>query len=248
MPDSFAQTAIGPGHNRPPVDILEAIGADLPALTQSVRERAAELLAAETRMPATLDAATAGKAADFVKQIGAAIKDGEGLRATVKAPYLDAGKMIDAAFKNIGDPLAALKRRVEAKIGDHQRRIEAEERARREAEAAKARAEMEARMAAAKTEADLQRAVEAEAEAEKAARAAQARAAEMSRARGDFGSVATVRTTYSFEIENAAAVPREYLSPDEAKIKAAIKAAGDRAMALAIPGVRVVEHRQTVVR
>lgn len=223
------------GHNQVP---------ELAASTAELKARADELLAAETRVPVELDQTTVGKAADFVKQIGDALKKSEVRRKEVKAPYLLAEGLIDSAFREIAAPLSALKSRMEAKIGDFQRKAAAEERRRREEEARRAAEEAEKAAAAATTQTDLEDAIKREAEAKQAAEAAAVKPIELSRHRGDFGSLATIKTTWEFEIVDATAVPREYCAPSEALIRGAIRAGGVRA----IPGVRIYQREQTVIR
>lgn len=223
------------GHNQVP---------ELANETQEFKSRADELLAAETRVPAELDQITVGKAADFVKQIKDALKKGEAKRKEVKAPYLLAEGAIDTAFARIATPLSALKTRMESKIGDFQRKAADAERRRREEEARKAAEEAEKAATAAATQADLDEAIRRETEAQKAADAAAVKPIELSRQRGDFGSLATIRTTWEFEIINAVEVPREYCVPSEALIRAAIRAGGVRA----IPGLRIYQREQTVIR
>lgn len=183
------------GHNQAP---------EIESLTSDLKARADELLAAVERVPATLDQTTVGRAADFVKQIGTHAKMIEERRAAAKQPHLEAGRVIDGAFKSIADPLTAAKKRVEAKIGDYQRKVADEERKHWEA---------------------------------------LAKPAELIRAHGAMGAIATVRTTWEFEIENAALVPRQYCQPSDGLIRAAVKG-GERA----IPGVRIYQRESTVVR
>jgi hypothetical protein len=215
-----------------------------PDATQDLKARADELLQAGTRVPAELDQSTVGKAADFVKQIGDALKKAEAKRKETKEPYLLAAAAVDIDFRAITAPLAALKTSVEAKIGAFQKKAAAEERARREEEARRVAEEAARAAAAAETQTDLEDAIKREAEAQKAAKAAAVKTIDISRHRGDYGSLATIKTTWEFEIENAALVPREYCAPSETLIRAAIRAGGVRA----IPGIRIYQRESTIVR
>lgn len=240
--DDFREIAIetkapGIGHNRGALSWDEAIKRDAEDAAAPHKRRADELLAAEARVPAALDAETVGRAADFVKQIGAATKATEEARTASKQPHLDAGKTIDATFKAVSDPLLALKKRIEGKIGDHQRRVEAEERRRREEEARRAAEEAAKREKEAQTSDALDEAIELHAEAAKAKQAATVAPHDIARARGEFGSVATTRTAWKHEITDATKIPREYLMPNDAAIKAAVKA-GVREIA----GVRIYQE------
>jgi hypothetical protein len=129
--------------------------------------------------------------------------------------------------------------------GEARRKAEAEEAARRDAERARLREIEEAEAAKAR---DAARA--AKADADKAREESQAKAADLSRSRTDLGSVASLRTTWVHEVENADEVPRAYLSVNEGAIKAAIKAATtkDGRCPLRIPGVRIYAKAETVVR
>lgn len=132
---------------------------------------------------------------------------------------------------------------IERQQGEARRKAEAEEAARREAE--------RARLAAEQAEADRAReaARAARVEAAEAKDAANAPAAELTRARSDLGAVGSLRTTWHYEVTDEAAVPREYLTVDHAKIKAAMKVAtkGGKCT-LKVPGIRVYSETNTVVR
>ncbi len=132
---------------------------------------------------------------------------------------------------------------IEKQQGEARRKAQAEEDARRAAE--------QARLDAEKAEADHAReAARTEREAAREAQeAANAKPAEMTQARSDLGAVASLRTVWTFTVENPADVPREYLAVDQAKIRAAIKAATkDGRCKLKIPGVKIVAESNTVVR
>ncbi len=76
------------------------------------------------------------------------------------------------------------------------------------------------------------------------------KAAELTRSRSDLGAVASLRTTWAFELVDLADVPRTYLSLNDGAVRAAIKAATTRdgKCALKIPGVRIYEKQESVVR
>lgn len=132
---------------------------------------------------------------------------------------------------------------IERQQGESRRKAEAEEAARQEAE--------RVRLAAEQAEADRAReaARAAKAEAAEAKEAANAPAAELTRARSDLGAVGSLRTTWHYEVTDEAAVPREFLTVDHAKIKAAMKVAtkGGKCT-LKVPGIRVYPETNTVVR
>lgn len=229
------------GHNGPPLWDRDAL---VPLAT-----RAQELLDAEARLPAIEDDATAGKAADFVKLIGANVKKAEDQRKAAKEPLLAAGKELDGAYKAVTDPLAALKARVEAKVGAYLRDKEAKARAVREAAERAAREEAERRAAAMQTEQDLAQAEAAEETAQAAAQAAAVKPAELARTRSEYGAVGTLRTEWTFEVTDAKALDlealRSYLPADaiEKAMRAAIRA-GVRE----IKGARIFETSKAVIR
>lgn len=250
MPDDF-------GSNQPP--LIEALHDD----HADLEKRRDELIAAAERVPEITTPDVANKVADFVKQVQACIKNAEAKRVDAKEPHLKASREVDGFFKGITDPLAVAKAAVERKLTVWQRAQAAIEQKRRddEARAAREAAEKAAREAAEreatmKSSADLDGAVEAAAVAEQARkdaldaqRAADAKAADMSRARGDFGAVASLRTFWDFSDLDIAALDLEALRqhfPVDAREKAVrsfIKAGGRE-----LRGVRIFENTQTVVR
>lgn len=232
-----------PGHNHPPSDAailrdqLGATHADLSARTD-------ELVAGVARMPPAIeDEATEKRAIEFAKQIGAHEKLCDGTRKTVKAPYAEAVKVVDAFFGGMVDPLKTGREVVLRKLTAFQTaKAEAERKAREEA--ARIAAEEAAKAAAAVvTDADLDNAIAKEEQAVAAVQATEATTADLSRTRGAYGSTASLRTTTEFTIEDVNSVPREFLMVNDAAIRAAIKA-GRRE----IPGVKIFQKQQTVVR
>lgn len=76
-----------------------------------------------------------------------------------------------------------------------------------------------------------------------------AKAADLSRSRSTAGSVASLRTTFGFTVQDADAVPRLYLSVNEGAIRTAIKAATiDGKCSLKIEGVKIFPVQESVVR
>lgn len=144
-----------PGHNRP-IPSEEALREfrDLLAQRDGFEDRVNAVLDSATRAKA-IDQESAGRCGELVKQITAVTKVIEEARVTVKEPYLEASRSLDAAAKVKIAPLADAKAKVGAMLTaflreEEQRRLaemrradesrraaEAEQRA-REAEAAKA--------------------------------------------------------------------------------------------------------------
>lgn len=80
-------------------------------------------------------------------------------------------------------------------------------------------------------------------------RATGASAAELSRTRTDLGALASLRTTYGYNIVAPDKIPRAFLSINEPAIRAAIRAATkDGQCQLDIPGIEIFPITNTVVR
>lgn len=251
------------GHNLP-TDDQSALNEMLLEKAQPLLRRRDDLIAAANRVPPTIkDDETAGRFADYIKSITACMKSLESMRTGEKEPFLQAGRTVDGFFKKLTDPLAAAKKHVESILTTWQRqkaeeerlrRMEAERLAREEAErAARAAAEAEAKI---KTEADLsaavvaeQAAVQARADAEKAKREAEAKAAELNRARGDYGALASLRTFWDFADLDRASLDLEALRNHipweglEKAVRSFVKAGGRE-----LRGVRIFENTTSVVR
>ena len=254
---SIAET-LPRSHNEPPLEELLAENA------ASLIARRDELLASAARAPeAITDDEMSGKVADLVRLISACVKASEAARVAAKEPYLAAGRLVDAVYKKISDPLDGAKRLIEQRLTIYQRAKAEEERRRREAEARRQAEEAErqrkaAAEAAAKivTETDLDNAVSADelarqaaADAVAAQRAADAKAADMSRTRGDYGAVASLRTFWDFTDLDREKVNLETLRPYlstmdiEKALRGFIRAGGRE-----LRGVRIFENTSTTVR
>lgn len=252
------------GHNSGYVPTPEEIREVLKADHEALLSRADELLAGFDRAPATVEnEETAGRVGDFVKQISTAIKNVDTARTSTKEPYLAGGRAVDGFFNPLKEKLDKAKRALTDRVGDYQRRKAAEERAAREAAERQAReAEEAARKAAeeaeraAQTDDDLDAAIAAEEAARKAAeqaeaakKAASASAADLSRSRGDYGSVASLRTTWAGELVDRAALDlealREHLPEPalEQAIRSFVKAGGRT-----LRGARIFEKQDAVIR
>ena len=82
------------------------------------------------------------------------------------------------------------------------------------------------------------------------AAATTAPSADLSRTRGDFGSVTSLRTTWGFEVDDLTKVPATYLLLNEQMVRAAIRTAPkkDGVPQINIPGIRVVAEQKAGVR
>jgi hypothetical protein len=185
-----------------------------------------------------------GRAAEFLARGTAAMRELDALRRSRVDPLNAEVKAVNALFKVVTDPAdqlfgkgGVLERLLLAYRQVKRARIarEQEEQRRRQEEAARAEAKALAEAEKAKTEKARAKAL---ADAEAASKAQAVALLDMPRemTRGvktDSGSVSS-RERWGFSIVDPAAVPRQYLMPDEKAIRAAV-AAGVRT----IPGVSI---------
>lgn len=253
------------GDNNPPPDLLvgDALRETLHDANGDLLRRRDALLEAAERVPTIDSDDVAGKVTDFIKQLAALHKAAEAKRTDAKEPYLEGGRNIDGFFKAITDPVSKAKVSVERRLTEYlrdkelraRREREEQERLAREA-AARARAEAEEKAKALADERDLNAALEAEKAAEtatadlvKAEQAADVKAAELSRTRGEYGSVSSLRTAWVFDEIDREAIDLEALRfhlPTDALEKAVrsfIKAGGRE-----LRGTRIFETTAAVVR
>jgi hypothetical protein len=253
----------GIGDNSPPPEI-EILRERLSDSNVTLLARRDELLASLPRVPAIIeDEQTCGKVADLIKLFTACAKSAEGARIAAKEPFLESGRAVDGFFKQIIDPLTKAKITIETKLTAYQRIQVAEERRRREAEEQRQREEASrlAREAAEqaalmRSQTDLDAAVSADelarqaaADAERAAKAAAVKPAELSRARGDFGAVASLRTWWDMRDLDRDVVDLEALRPHialdaiEKAVRSFIRAGGRK-----LRGAAIFENTTSQVR
>ena len=216
------------GHNNPPTD-EDILRDTLVENNVDLVDRVEALMDSMTRTPAVVGADNAGAVGDFIKQLSAANKEATARRVATKEPYLAGGRVVDGFFKGLGGKVEDAKKDMEARLNIHLRVVAAEERAAREEEASIQREEAE--------------------RAAKAAAEATAKAADLSRTRGDHGSVSSLRTFWTFSDVERATIDLEVLRhhiPEEALEKAvrSFVKAGGRELA----GARIFEDTKTVVR
>ena len=252
-------------HNNPPADLLvgDALRDKLRDENYELIQRRDQLLEASTRIPPITDDDVAGKVADYVKQLTALVKASETQRTGAKEPYLEGGRNVDGFFKAVTDPIEKVKMAVQKQLTTYLREKEeaerreriAQERIAREA-AAQAAREAAAAAAAAADAASLDAAVEAEKVAEvaaadlaKASAAADVKPAELTRTRGEYGSMSSLRTEWVFDEIDRAALDlealRPYLPTDglEKAVRGFIKAGGRQ-----LRGTTIYESTKAVVR
>jgi hypothetical protein len=253
------------GDNLPPRDLLtgDALRDRLLDLNAALLRRRDELLMAGERVPNIDSDELAAKVSDFIKQVMAASKAAEGARIAEKEPYLQGGRETDGFFRQISDPLEKLKRYTEQKLTIYLRgKAERERREREERERLAREEETHRRREAEEAERILRdekslkeaidadkRAKEAEADRITAEKAAQAKAADLSRTRGEYGAVSSLRTLWTFSDLDRATIDLEalrfHLPMDgiERGVRALIKAGGRE-----LRGVKIFETTDAVVR
>jgi hypothetical protein len=242
---------IGIGHNKAPLKELLADAYNY--LNQEVDALLGSPVA--IGLPITSDK-EAADAADFVKAAKAIETKSEAAREQEKKPFLDAGRDVDAFFKNVIAPVS------DAKSGASKRmtvyldaKVKAERAAQAEAEriardeAARKLAEAEAQQGTAKGDDALDAAVRLENYADQAAKVVAMRPSELAKTTTASGVTATLKTEWAFEIEDAKRIPLETLRPyiDTAAIEKAVRAAV-KIGARDIPGVRIFEQSKAMVR
>lgn len=185
------------------------------------------------RIPAELDEASAGRAADALKEVRHALEDVETTRKAEKEPYAATGRKIDADFKELQSTLKAAAESLKTRVIAFNRKVQ------REAEEERKRHERNARERQAREDAKA----EAEGRASHDKRGAPAPPPPPPSARGSFAKT-TIKEVTKYEIEDESKLPDGFVKrvPDRAKIKAAV-AAG-----LVVEGVRVWKEPEVATR
>jgi hypothetical protein len=179
------------------------------------------------------DQETASEVTDALAAIRNAIADGETARKGLKKPFDDAGKRVQAAFKELASPLEARKESLEDRFLAYEERKEqaaTERREREEAEAARAQEEENAR---------------AEAEGRAAHHvSAPAQRVEPTGARGASGAKGSPTTELKYRILDEDELPEEYVErvPRKSKILADVR------QGIVIPGVEPFRDKRVQVR
>lgn len=170
---------------------------------------------------------TLGYCADLVKRITTHLKAVEGERTDATKPIREGVKALDQHFKTISGPLESAKAYVLGQMKIYQ---DAElARQRQEQEEARKAVEVKALSESAALEAQGQP-EEAQEVLQKVVEAPPAIQPTQATVRGENSSAYTVQGKWAFEVENATAVPREFLHINERAVNEAIK-----------NGIRVIE-------
>jgi hypothetical protein len=188
----------------------------------------------------------AGHAADFAKDLKAAVNALDGTRTRIKRPVLHAQRLIDGEAKALSDRVMAAVAEVEARVTTYLRAKEAEVRRAAEAEAARLAAEAEAAITEAQasgTIADADMAMESIDAADKAAEMANARALELTRTRGLGGALTALKDNWVWSLEDITKVPTHLLQVNDAAVRLSIKQG-----AREVPGLRIWNDTKAYVR
>jgi hypothetical protein len=202
------------------------------------------------------DETVQGRAADFAGPKGMMntfIKECDNTHDVEKKPYIAGGKVVDAFFGSLSDPVERCQKDMRVRMRVFADKLEAQRR-----EEARLEAERLAREAAlaqdaaidAMTEEALDHAATVSQEAEEAAALAQASAAELSRTRGELGTVVSLRTRWVADFTEsdlmtlvravaAGKAPLDYLTFNHTRIGYAVRSEKVRQ----IPGVAIKEER-----
>jgi len=192
------------------------------------------------------DDETAGRFIDNLGMAKALVKSAEALHTREKAPYLQGGKTVDAWKANFLGILARAMDPVSKIVFNYSARKDAIERRQREEEA---RRSEEAAAQAVKNDAFSEEADIALMNAARAKRDTMAKPAERSQTRGVYGTLASIRQTWTWEVTDIESVPRKYLTIDSAKIREAMKTRDKLGKPVAmIPGISWVTERSLGVR
>lgn len=267
-PDAATQSVPPPaGHNKPPLEELipQEFREELLASRPDFLTKVADLVEAADRAKAD-DEATLGRCGDLVNAYRKAAQHIDAAHKTVKQPYLEGGRLVDAERKAALEPIERARAKVEA-IGNayiakreaelraERERVAAEQRAAAEAAAQAERARIAAEQAAARAVADAED--DEEREAAKAAAAEAARQAEQAQAAAALAPAAPPeRTLIHSDAGASIGTKQDWMSAvddhtkafkmvkNDAKVREAIEAAVQRLVKqtkgqIEIPGARI---------
>lgn len=222
-PDTSHLKTAAIGHNRP--DPLEALRDELAVRNKPWLDRVRELLEDSTNVPASVTDANVENVQDFVKSVKACVAEGDkNLRPKEKEPYLSAGRTVDGFFATLIGDLHKMLSPIEVRLTSY----------------LKAKADRE------KLERDALAAMDSSPPSPTTREPSRA---ELSRSRGAYGSVASLRSMWTFRDLKRETLDLEKLRPYipapalETAVRAYIKAGGR-----SLKGVEIVVDEKAVVR
>lgn len=242
------------GHNAPPLDqmIVEQFEDGIDAVP-NLRTRLNELARKADGLPDCQDDETAAKLGEFIKMCGVAADKVDEIRSTIKKPYLEAQRALDAKGKVYAESMD--RARVKARnilnpYVQEQARLKRE----RDAEAAQQRAEEERlrreREAALAPEADeIEKAVKQVEDTYGGRRFTPAAPRSAPIARSDTGVSVSTRTVWKHEIVDMKKLPKDILQHPKV-LEALSSVIGQRVKGgeRDIKGVRIWSDDEAVVR
>jgi hypothetical protein len=242
--------------NIPTIDLAAALDpASLSAwIDWSYSQHAAEIGALLERFVAFTDVTRdgirddfiAGHAADFAKDLKAAVNALDGTRTRIKKPVLHAQRLIDGEARALTDRVMAAVAEVEARVTTYLRAKEAEIRRAAELEAARLAAEAERLITEAQqsgTKEDAETAWNTMDEADAAQKLADAKALELTRTRGLGGALTSLKDNWVWSLEDITKVPAHLLQVNDAAVRLFIKQG-----AREVPGLRIWNDTKAYVR
>jgi hypothetical protein len=256
--------AAGLGHNRPPyvipdhTEIIPHLDETYIALT----ERAAVALSGLSILPATITTEDQAETATENLRIATTFLGiADARRLEEGEPYRAGQRTVNGWFERLTLATSNAVDRVRAAMLAYNKERDRLAREARRIEAAKLQEEAE--LLAAKAAAAMQNPTTAdvtETRLQEAGRAAQAAADAMdrldappaanTRTRGVYGAVSSVRRTWKWRVTNLRAVPLEYLTTDDAKIRLAARVRDPKTgkPTMVIPGIEWVPEDHVAVR
>ncbi len=264
------------GHNLPPSEV-EAYADTLKEKTKPIEAIIDDYVVGLKRLPEEIDDENAGQVTDFIKSCRALYKKAETMRTDERKHYEEFRDAAQKHFVRLTSKLAELGKAATARLDVYQQAKEAamkaaaeEERKRAEEAERLAReeaAELQRKADEAAKAADTSAAREKAKEAERRAREAEERAdkeaerkkeadkAPETTTRGGYGASAGTTKRWTFEVEDIAKVPRQFLMVNTVAVNDAIKAdakamkEGKEGAAMrTIAGLRIFQKSSTVVR
>jgi hypothetical protein len=250
--------------NRPIAPSPSAVQEWLADTNQSLISRRDEILAGAARFAQQYpngvpSEEVLGRVGDFAGGkgiMGTFLRECGNRRTTEKAPFLEGGRAVDGFFAGLSEPVERVQAHMRAQATAYSVKLEAERReaARIEAERLAAEAALaQDRAIETMDEQDLDHAAEVSQEAQDAQALAEAKASELSRVRGELGTVVSLRVSWKPDFDKSSLMtlvkavaegraPLEYLTWNATRIGYAIRSEKVRS----IPGV-VIEEIKAVV-
>jgi hypothetical protein len=258
----LAEPVPGIGHNHAsePRGAVAPIKGRLESTYRNLVARFIDLELGCSRIPDTIySEEDAGLVTDFIAQCQVHLRQAEAAHKVEKATFLEGGRTVDGFFKRRCESLSAGLVPVFARLKVYRdwREAEAAERHRTlleaadkdAAQAAEYRVEAQ-RRALSKEPEDREQAMQYRALSDAMAESAAARIREAAawlepvRIQGDYGATAYVTHSWTFEIIDLEAVPRDYLALNAEIVRAAIAKDGVRD----IPGLKIFQSESLRVR